>query len=74
MASVSVNLHSEATSPISMHVLTLDDGRMFLSIDIGQLGIILPFFDGEAAEFAREVAAALVKGADQCGATQEIGA
>jgi hypothetical protein len=66
--SVSVNLMtSEAAEPRAL-VLELGDGKRFVSITCGELSVILPGFDGDAAAYARRlgdavlVAAAAIEG------------
>jgi hypothetical protein len=66
-ASVSINLHDDSVVP-STHVLTLDDGRSFISLQADELSIIMPGFDGHSVAYARLIAAALTEAADRLGA------
>jgi hypothetical protein len=58
--SVSVNLMtSEAAEPRAL-VLELGDGKRFVSITCGELSVILPGFDGDAAAYARRLGDAVL--------------
>lgn len=57
LGSVSVTFDVE---PAAVNILTLEDGQRFVSVSFGGASVILPGFNAECADYARDLAKELL--------------